>query len=176
MQGGAFQPNFGRTAEMQSYLGKMSDSLGNEFTQVVASRLGEHGWTVTTDVPMSRFGADPGLGDLDVLAWRVGDRRLLCIECKRLMPARTPSEILEVLTRFRGHAGDMLGKHRARVEWIEAHLKEVGKTVKAKFDDHEASPFLVTSAVVPMQFALRLPLEPGRIVPFAKLEDILEKV
>jgi hypothetical protein len=122
---------------------------------------------------MTQLGASPVLGDMDVLAWREGDRRLLCIECKRLRPARTVMEILEVLNQFRGDAKDRLGRHIARIEWLKAHLREAGRGIRASLAGLDVVPLLITNAVVPMQFVADLPIGPNQVLPLETLGSVL---
>jgi len=172
---GWFPQGFAWSPEMRSYLGKMADERGEQFTQKTARACRDYGWSVRTNVPMSMLGGVAGLGDIDVLAWRNGDDRLLCIECKRLMPARTPAEILEVLTSFGGKAKDRLGKHLRRVSWLEKNMLMAGRAMRADFMSLAPHPILVTNAVVPFQFVSDLPLDPSNVVPLGDLGRLLDQ-
>jgi hypothetical protein len=125
-------------------------------------------------VPMTQFEAPSELGDLDVVAWRHGDPRLLCIECKRLRPARTVAEMLEILSQFRGNAKDRLGRHVNRIAWIRDHLGNLGHGLRAELSDRRVTPLLITNAVVPMQFVADLPLGSESIVTVDKFVALLQ--
>ena len=76
---------------------------------------------------ISLGGAD--LGDIDVVGVIPSKRVILCIECKALALARTPTEIqnqVEELTGKDGKAGSVQ-KHHKRVKWVEEHLDQVLK-------------------------------------------------
>jgi hypothetical protein len=178
LHGGWFQQAFVSSRAMRSYLGDAARQWGASFTQAVAARCRAAGWEVRTNVGMRHIGAGKelgkALGDVDVLAWKPSDQRVLCIECKRLRPARNVAEIMEVLARFRGDSKDLLARHVARVRWISEHLFEVGRGVGTNFDDATIVPLLVTNVTVPMQFVPELPVPPESIVPLAQLDRILQ--
>jgi hypothetical protein len=147
---------------MRKWKARISDQRGREFTLKVSGRLRELGWETDTEVKMTRLlkkGLDRDYGDVDVLAWNKASGRVLAIECKDLQYRKTPGEIAEQLSDFRGETdakgkADYLRKHLDRMGVIEQHLPEVGKFVGmaglAKVESH-----LVFHNPVPMQFALQ---------------------
>jgi hypothetical protein len=65
-----------------------------------------------------------------VLAWNKSTGRVLAIECKDLQYRKTPGEIAEQLSDFRGEVDargkrDYLRKHLDRMELIDRHGTEV---------------------------------------------------
>jgi hypothetical protein len=161
-----------RTAAMKRYRGSVVDAAGHAFNSEVGEALTELGWEVRTEVQMSSFGADRRLGDLDVIGWRAGEARLLLIECKRLQPTRTVGEIVDQLNRFRGETGDSLDKHLQRIDWVTQNIERVRESIGAPSSAAEASPYLVTSAEVPLSFASHLALAPNRIVSGGRLAEV----
>ncbi|HET7550618.1 MAG TPA: hypothetical protein VFK04_04965 [Gemmatimonadaceae bacterium] len=174
LRAGWLQQAFVSTTAMKSYLGAAADRHGAEFTQQVATACRAAGWEARTEVNMTQLGAGAEFGDLDVVAWKKGDPRLLCIECKRLRPALTVSEILEVLMRFRGQAKDLLAKHLARIEWLRGNMASVSLGLREPVSDLTVSPLLVTNSVVPMQFVADLPLPNEQILPVSSLAALLQ--
>lgn len=163
---------FFRSEEMSRYRGAVADAAGAAFTQETAARLQQVGWETVTEVRMPSLGAPQALGDLDVVAWRAGDERLLLIECKRLQPARTIGEIGELLKQFRGDTGDRLGKHIRRCDWVREHRHEVAQLLGIPAHATEQMPLLVTNRDVPMRFRSDLPLPSNQIVPLAKIGTV----
>jgi hypothetical protein len=160
---------FFRTTEMKQYRGAVANAEGAAFTQEVAAALRAEGCETRTEVLMSTIGAPPELGDLDVVAWRAKDERLLLIECKRLQPARTIGEIGELLKNFRGEAGDRLGKHLARCAWVAENPDLIGRALGVLPSACVVDPYLVTNRDVPMRYLAELVLAPDRIVPLDAL-------
>ncbi|MES2522566.1 MAG: hypothetical protein V4617_07720 [Gemmatimonadota bacterium] len=158
---------------MIRYRGRVADVQGAAFTQQVAAALRTLGWTAMTEVQMSTLGAPAELGDLDVVAWRTGDDRILLIECKRLQPARTVGEIAEVLKQFRGDGHDRLGRHLRRVEWVHAHPNALFQHIGLTSEQPELTLLLITNRQVPMHFRAGLPISAEQILPFDTLADRL---
>ena len=174
LRAGWFQQAFVSSRAMRSFLGAAADRHGAEFTQQVAAVCRAAGWEARTEVKMTQLGAGSDLGDQDVIAWKEGDPRLLCIECKRLRPARTIYEIFEVLTRFRGQAKDLLARHLARIAWIGAHRPEVAHGLRAPIAERTIYPLLVTNVVVPMQFSADLPITRSEVMAIDQLAAMLD--
>ena len=174
IQEAVFPVEFFSSGEMKRYRGARADELGHEFVEQVDSALRDQGWSTQLELPMARLGASSELGDLDVVAWRNDDPRLLLIECKRLQPVRTIGEIVEVLTQFRGEEGDSLGRHIRRVEWVRANLGRVKSELGLPSLDWEVHHRLVTNGEVPMQFYEGLAIPPHQVVPVFELALHLE--
>lgn len=160
---GWFPGEYFSSAAMHAYRGKVTNERGSQFTREVAQELRRKGWEVRSEVSMNELGAPKELGDIDVIAWRSGDARLVLCECKRLQPARTVGEIVELLNRFRGEAKDQLGRHLRRVGWVSANLGTVQSRLGVEASRIES--FLITNAEVPMQYRKDLALSPDRIGP-----------
>ncbi|MFM9879373.1 MAG: hypothetical protein ACKVOO_03055 [Burkholderiaceae bacterium] len=167
---GAFDKDVFVSKEMRSYVGRRVDQLGREFSQEVASTLRRLGWMAETEVKMTRLGApkNPNLGDIDVLAWSPTGG-ILAIECKRLKPVRSITEIAQTCDRFRGNAGDHLFKHLRRMDWIKNNFAKVVAFTKADVKLDELRTPLITSAVVPIRYLKGLPLSREHIIP---LEEV----
>ena len=70
------------------------------------------------------------LGDIDVLCAIPSARLLVCVECKRLAFARTPSEIqhqMEALIAGSSANPSTVEKHLRRTAWIQNHIDDVLK-------------------------------------------------
>lgn len=171
MQSAWLPEEFFRSDAMLRYRGHIADAEGAAFTQEVAAALRVLGWETRTEVQMSTLGAPPEYGDLDVVAWRADDPRVLLIECKRLQPARTIGEISELLKQFRGEAGDRLGRHVRRCAWIREHPDALTYAIDAPGAPAVLRPLLVTNRDVPMRFRSDLPLSPDQIVPLMALAE-----
>jgi hypothetical protein len=152
-----------RTKEMLRWNGSVKDKTS--FNDQVASRLIELGWTAKSDVGLTKIlgrsedeelGDVRRLGDVDVLAWDEQSRRVVAIECKDLMYRKTPGEIAEQLSSFRGELDakgkpDLLLKHLNRASALRANLNEVRKFTG--ISDPILEDCLVFSGQVPMGYA-----------------------
>jgi hypothetical protein len=167
---GQLNEDFFATPEMRSWIGTANDRLGNAFTTQVGEVLARRGWTTRRLVQMREFGAPERLGDVDVLAWSPTRGTVLAIECKRLRPARTISEIGEQLKRFQGDADDQLGRHIARGQWLRenngilaSHLGLAQVRLRS---------LLVTNTVVPLQFVKSLPVSRKDVLTINEVEEL----
>jgi hypothetical protein len=174
IQSGWFPSDFFASMEMRRYIGSVAEKLGHAFTQAAASELSRAGWEVRTEVQMRTVGAPKALGDLDIIAWHAWDPRVLLIECKRLQPVRNPGEIVERLNQFRGDAGDRLGKHLRRCEWVGENFGSVQKTLRLPDTSRHLVPVLMTNSEVPMQYKRDLALSPEFVVPLSEISERLQ--
>lgn len=152
-----------RTKEMLRWNGSMKDK--SSFNNQVAGRLRELGWTAKSDVGLTqilgrsedeKLGNIKRLGDVDVLAWDKQSRRVIAIECKDLMYRKTPGEIAEQLSSFRGELDakgkpDLLLKHLNRASALRANLDGLRKFTG--ISDPILEDCLVFSGQVPMGYA-----------------------
>ena len=169
-----FPMEYFRSAEMRQYRGTVADELGAEFEREIERLCSGAGWTARRSVQMSALGAPARLGDVDVLAWRPDAPVLWLIECKRLQPTRTISEIVERLRQFRGESNDLLAKHMRRVDWVREHMDAVRTKLRLPDNVGVVHPILVTSTRMPMQYATGLPLPQAHIVSVDDLLPLLE--
>lgn len=162
------QDKFFASEKMRSYAGAMANSLGHEFTAQVGTQLRELGWTVEEEVDMARFNPPDelgDLGDLDIVAWRTDDKRLILGECKRLAPAKTVREIVGQLAEFRGDSKDRLAKHVRRASWIAENVDRLRNALSVPDTVTELATCIITNVDVPMRFLTDLPLSPDQFVP-----------
>lgn len=145
------------TKEMRKWIGKIVDKRGHAFNHSVAARLREFGLNALPDQLMTQFQGKKELGDVDVLAWS-GEGDVWIIECKRLLLDRTVGEVGERLADYttlgmRNGKRTPIQKHLDRVSFLKSnprHLKKLTGLDPAKIRIRSA---LVTSGIVPMQFA-----------------------
>jgi hypothetical protein len=174
IRAGWFPTEYFQSVEMRRYRGTIAGELGADFEREVAQLCADAGWIERRSVQMPVLGAPVRLGDVDVIAWRPDHPVLWLIECKRLQPTRTISEIVERLRQFRGESNDLLAKHVRRLEWVRAHLEVVRAKLGLPTEVSEVHAVLVTSARMPMQHAEGLPLPRGHIVSWEGLLDLLD--
>lgn len=156
---GQFPETYVASSEMRSWLGKEKSRAGHAFNDEVAARMRELGWEVRQEVGLpSLFGyaPDANYGDVDVLAWNRLSGRVLAIECKDLQFRKTPGEVAEQMSDFRGGVDskgrpDHLRKHLLRCEQLDLAIGPLGHSlglaVPARLEPH-----LVFKNPVPMQF------------------------
>jgi SEC-C motif-containing protein len=165
---GAFDTEYFSSRVMKEYIGTVNAKRGLDFNKAVADTFTKSGWRVLIEVQMSQFQCPGGeaSGDIDVIAAKHGI--IYLCECKELSFARTITEVVEQLGRFRGRHGDALWKHLRRVEWVRRNATELRRIVEQ--EPVEIRSLLVTSKTVPMQFARDFPVD---VVPMDSLEAYL---
>ena len=154
---GTFDTQYFSSPMMREYIGAVNGRRGLDFNKAVAQTFTNSDWRVWIEVQMTqlRCPTREASGDIDVVAAK--DGIIYLCECKDLTFARTITEVVEQLGRFRGRHGDDLWKHIRRAEWVRTHAAELQRLVGQ--EPKEIRSILVTSKVVPMQFASGFPVQ-----------------
>jgi hypothetical protein len=169
---GLFIPGFFNSSEMKSFVGRMIEKRGAEFTETIGKYFENLGWQVRTEVLMPTLGAPQELGDIDVLLLS-NDGRLIAIECKNLQMAKTISEVAGVLNRFKGHGeNDELLKHLKRASWVSRHITQVRDRVGFNGEAKTLEHYLLTNTEMPMRYASGLPIGIDQIKSFRNISEI----
>ena len=144
--------------EMRRWWNLVQDREAKNFEQSVCTELQKMGWSAVprkrfSEILGKRLSQDPG--DIDVLAWRP-DGRIVVLECKNLLFAKTPSEIAKQLSKYQGAEDDrgrpdMLAKHLKRVALAREHVNKFQQYTGVDTAFIEGA--LVFSKSVPMIFA-----------------------
>ena len=142
----------------RAFVADKNNLLSHEFELTVLANLKDRGFTGMQGVWMKQLGATAALGDLDVIAWDSDVNTLLVIECKRLKASRTPREVANKLTHFRGEGLDRLKRHLRRVDWIHDNLDVVLKKLSLAGRPSKIIGLLVSDHPVPMSYRKSLPL------------------
>lgn len=144
---------------MLVWRGRSRAKLGLEFNAQVAAALEALGWQVEREIRLTKLlrkALDRNYGDIDVLASDPATERILIIECKDVQYKKTPGELAEQLSDFRGELmsngkPDLLKKHLDRVAVVQEHVSEackfLGMPQGSRVESH-----LVFKNPVPMQF------------------------
>jgi hypothetical protein len=148
---GSFEPDYFTTPAMRKYVGSTNAASGLEFNKSVASRFREAGWNAWTEIEMNQLHCpkDQAAGDIDVVAER--DGAVFLCECKDLSFARTITEVVEQLGRFKGKHGDELWKHLRRAAWVKNNGSRLRYVIGR--EPAEIRSLLISSKIVPMQHA-----------------------
>jgi hypothetical protein len=154
---GRFDQSFFQSDEMKNtWWGNASE--GHSFNAEVAQRLSYAGWIVRENIGIPELlnqKTEQDFGDVDVFAWRPGQRDVLVIECKDLSLARNYSEIAALLSSFQGAdvdgKPDSLKKHLIRVSILERSLERLQRFTG--IHDPNIVSCLICSGVVPMQYS-----------------------
>lgn len=155
-------PDHQLSPKMKAWRARTTGARGTAFASDVAKALSAAGWHTRVEINVTELlgqGFDRDYGDVDVLAWRHDDGRVLVIECKDVQYRKTYGEIAEQLTDFRGEVRangkrDELRKHLDRMDVIREHLAAVSRlTAIMPLPDVESH--LMFRHPVPMQFALK---------------------
>ena len=165
---GAFETESFISRQMKEYVGAANGRRGLAFNKSVADVFANAGWHVFVEVQMTQLKAPQAeaSGDIDVVAMK--DGIVYICECKELLFARTITEVVEQLGRFRGNRGDALWKHSRRVDWVRSNPGRLAELTGR--DPTEIRSLLVTSKIVPMQFAVGFP---NQVVSIDSLNGIL---
>ena len=162
---------------MRRWWNLVQDREAKDFEQSVCTELQKMGWSA---VPRKNFaeilgkGLPQDPGDIDVLAWRP-DGRIVVLECKNLLFAKTPSEIAKQLSKYQGAEDDkgrpdMLAKHLRRVALAREHVNKFQKYTGVGTDFIEGA--LVFSDSVPMIYAKNQIESSIRHLIFEQLVDL----
>jgi len=172
-------PDHQLSPKMKAWSARATGARGTAFATDVATALSAAGWRTRVEINIiellgRRFDRD--YGDVDVLAWRPDDGRVLAIECKDVQYRKTYGEIAEQLADFRGEVRangrrDELRKHLDRMDAISAHLSAVSRlTGIAPLKNVESH--LMFRHPVPMEFALMSIAEKVRVSRFDQIETL----
>jgi hypothetical protein len=115
--------------KMKKWIGDERARRGKEFTLKTATVLQNQGFKVKTEIRVSSIIPnhllDKDFGDVDIIAWKKGDKSIHLIECKDLLYAKTFKEIAEQLQEFKGKVRDdkpdRLKKHLDRIHILNKH-------------------------------------------------------
>ena len=154
---GRLDRSYFRTKEMKDiWWGKARE--GHSFNAEVARALSDASWQVRANIRLPELlgrKVEDDLGDIDVLAWRSDQNRVLVIECKDLSPARNYSEIAALLSDYQGveadGEADRLKRHLNRVSLLRDNQEELQRFTKIQ--QPQIVSCLICSGVVPMQYA-----------------------
>jgi hypothetical protein len=175
---GSFPLSQIRSPSMRSWFGQAADRRGREFTRDVAKRMTELAWKVESEVAVTKIlrkGFKVDYGDVDVLAWNDRTGRVLLIECKDLHFHKTPGELAEQLSDFRGGTRngkrDLLKKHLDRCKILGTHANQVAAYLRLTGAPIIES-FLAFRNPVPMLFAWKNLESRVRITTYEHLDRI----
>jgi len=160
-----------QTRGMLEYVGTETNARGRRFNVAVAEKLEGLGWTTETEVLASTLGGPAELGDFDVLAWRAGTDALLAIECKSLIPRNNLYELVEELLDFRGEATDRLGRHLARISWLDRSLDAVQGSLGIPPTSRRVVPLFIANREMPMRYLATLPLNTSNFVAIEAIDS-----
>jgi hypothetical protein len=110
--------------KMKAWRARTTGARGTAFAKKVSAALSGAGWKTRVEINVTELlgrGLNRDYGDVDVLAWRPADGRVLIIECKNVQYRKTYGEIAEQLADFRGEVRangkrDELRKHLDRMD------------------------------------------------------------
>lgn len=176
---GSFDENLFKSKKMKKWIGARKNFLGHDFNRKVAERLSELGWNTEFDIKLTKVlnsKLDKNYGDIDVLAWRDKDSKVLCIECKYLEFAKTQGEVAKQLYEFRGKYDlkgkpDRLRKHLDRIDLLNDNKLKLRKFIN-KNNELIIVTILVFSNIVPIAFSKDEIFKDIKIVFFDELNNL----
>ena len=169
--------DFFGSAEMQAYAGRVTNKRGHDFAAKVEKVFSQADFATKLEIELTELGASKRLclGDVDVLSWENSSGTVYVVECKRLLPAASVREVVQMLEEFRGDKKEMdsLARHVRRIEWLKGNLAALEKFTGIQSTKIRLIPLLVTSEIVPMQFYVNVNFPASQVVPFDELETRL---
>jgi len=161
----------GKSEEVIALNTQVNAQRGRSFNQAVGKVLEAlPGLVVRRRV--KKIGKLPLPGDIDVLVFDLGRKRIFVIECKDLMAGRTPHELhTELLKLFSGAGGkkSLVEKHLARVTWVQSHLQATLASVGLQGESGwQVEDMIVTDSEMLSPFLQECP---ARIVPFEQIRQ-----
>ena len=177
-----FSDNRIRSKGMKQWFATTRDKT--DFNKKVADKFNEIGWCAKSDIRLTEILGRfldtkreniKRYGDVDVLAWHEGTRRVMVVECKDLKYGQTPGEIAEQLSNFRGVIDDkgkpdFLLKHLNRVEILRENLDAIIKITGIPIPVLEHC--LVFSNPVPMGYAKESICQKVTILQFDEIDTL----
>ena len=136
MYDGAARPDDMDSKVMRDWINvEIGDREAKRFENRMAEKLQALGLTVHAGLEMSALGIDTNkkdFGDIDVLAYDAQSGLSYVIECKNFQMRKTPGELGERLSNFRGLVNekgkaDLLRKHLNRVDLIRGNQSKLAK-------------------------------------------------
>jgi len=141
-----------KTAEMKHWVEvEIGHYEALRFEKRMGERVQNQGYNVRTSVKLTEIfgnGLDKNYGDIDILAWDVGTGMVWVIECKNFNLRKTPGEMGEQLSNFRGEERD--GKR----DLLRKHLDRIQKL---RTDGEKLSDFLGLDKVTDIKSVLLFP-------------------
>jgi hypothetical protein len=165
-----------RSSAMKRWINEERHRRGHAFAVSVFEAMQVNGYQARLEEKMTALLNDKlnrNYGDVDVLAWKPGEYKVLAIECKRLKLAKTPNEMAGQLNRFSGlkltsGEPDDLLKHLDRCNLLRERCRRVAQTIGIGDCDIQIQTVVCFSKPVPMQYvAKRFPE-----VTFLTIDDL----
>ena len=117
--------------ELKSILGKLAEPSGKKFNENVAEIFNHHKRFIL-EKNVEKFGKlkienskKQSLGDIDVFVIDLKSNKILLIECKDLLIARTPYEIMLELRKVYEVEKSLMKKFQNRIEWCNKNINEI---------------------------------------------------
>lgn len=129
------------------------------FENRMAKKIEDEGYDVKASVKLTQIFERPldrNYGDIDILVWNENKGLVWIIECKNFSLRKTPGELAEQLSNFRGEVRegkrDLLRKHLDRVDLLRANHKPLCKFLGLS-EIKAVKSVLLFPNPVPMQFS-----------------------
>jgi hypothetical protein len=169
-----------KSTSMRRWINDETNRHGHAFARKVFETMRAQGYEARFEETITALlneKLEKDWGDVDVLAWKTGDRNVLAIECKALKNPKTPNEMAEQLNRFSGQVmpngkSDDLLKHMERCNFLKERAQRVAQAIGMVGRGIHIRTVVCFSNPVPMQYvAKRFP-----DVRFLTIDDLSEKL
>ncbi|MBK5219776.1 MAG: hypothetical protein JJE35_08320 [Thermoleophilia bacterium] len=163
---------------LRKELGRIAKEAGAKFEEETLEVFRAGDWSARKTVRRlagERLQRSSGqsLGDVDVLAGKVGSPIIWAVECKALTGSLSSAEVArEMSDHFRASGSSSVTKHEERVDWLRDRSAAAAELLGLNSGDgREVSGLIVTGREVMAPFIDEIPFE---IVSIDKLASFLE--
>jgi len=166
------------TGKMKSAIDRQRNKKGRDFETRIADLLRDSGYEAVKE-RLRRIGEydfrkldGRDLGDIDVFALDVKNRKIVLIEAKNLEVARTPTELRNEVKQLIGPGNSAIERLKEREDWIRSHMN----TVLTEFKIHNRNGWFTQAIVVVSHPILSEYLRHDAnipVIPIEKLESHL---
>jgi len=160
--------------EMVAFISRIQNEFAKDYEREVSNWIKQNTpWIVYTGELIAqdeKLKSDKNLGDIDVLAIDISDKKIYSIECKMINFGRNPREVLTEIQKFLGDTENdnkSMGKHLKRDAWLKSHVDIIRSAYGLPPGDYSVISSFVTSEELIIGYIRETPLP---IIAFSRLK------
>ncbi|MCL5035688.1 MAG: SEC-C domain-containing protein [Chloroflexi bacterium] len=154
-----------KSEKLKTFIGKLRNQAGKEFLNETKIWFEENtNWQIEPEVPIKPgkpLSSEKDLGDIDLLAIDITNKRIFSIECKNINYARIPSEISNEMERLlKGKNGEdsWADKHLKRDKWLKDNFNILSKVYALPSKPFQIYSLFVMAEEIPSTYIGKMPL------------------
>jgi hypothetical protein len=160
--------------EMEAFISRIQNEFSKDFEREVAAWFKQStSWIIDPDVsiaPDGKLRADDNLGDIDVLAIDIAEKKIYSIECKMINSGRNPREVLTEIQKFMGESErdkKSMKRHLKREVWLKSHVDVIRSLYNLPSGDYSVKSVFITSEELVTRYIRETPLQ---IIAFSRVK------